>query len=120
MDNQIHTMKQTLTDWCQGEISRGKECINAEELGEAIDMVKDLAEAEQLYWSAEYYKSIVHAMEESNESIGYMKGRMGYHDSGHISSSYDDRSTGTPDWSDSITDRHGYVDGNTAHIEEMR
>lgn len=39
--------------------------IDAEELGEVIDMIKDLAEAKEKVHKAEYYQSVVDAMASS-------------------------------------------------------
>lgn len=53
-------MKEALMNCVQGQISGNLQGVNPQELGEAIDMIKDLAEAE-------YYCSVVKAMEEGKE-----------------------------------------------------
>lgn len=68
----IHEMKETLTEWAKNELEKGKECVCTEEMGQVIDMIKDLASAEKDCYEAKYYKSIVEAMEEATE------GRAGY------------------------------------------
>lgn len=68
----IHEMKETLTEWAKDELGKGKECVCTEEMGQVIDMIKDLASAEKDCYEAKYYKSIVKAMEEATE------GRAGY------------------------------------------
>ena len=51
---------------------------------EAIDGIKDLADAEKLCWEAEYYRSVTEAMEDGqmgyDDGMGYRGGRggMGY------------------------------------------
>ena len=56
---QLKAMKQQLLGVVQGQLGR-IESVDAKELGEAIDMIKDLAEAE-------YYCTIVKSMEESDK-----------------------------------------------------
>lgn len=56
---QLKAMKEQLTSLVQGQLSNVQN-VDTKELGEAIDMIKDLAEAV-------YYCSITDAMEESNK-----------------------------------------------------
>ena len=44
--NDICEMKEKLIDWTKEELSKSKECIDTHEMGEVIDMIKDLFEAE--------------------------------------------------------------------------
>lgn len=75
----IHEMLEKMTEWCLSELNKGKECVNTCEMGEAIDMVKDLAEAEKAVWEKCYYKSIVEAMEDAEEERKrYGMDRAGY------------------------------------------
>lgn len=86
----IHEMLETMTSWSLSEMqSKGKENVDTEELGKAIDMVKDLAEAEMSVYKACYYKTIIEAMEKSEnedelmlkmmiEEHGEAEGRAGY------------------------------------------
>lgn len=70
----IHEMLEKMTEWSLSEMqSKGKEGVDTKEMGEVIDMVKDLAEAEKAVWEKCYYESIVEAMEEYEED-----GRAGY------------------------------------------
>lgn len=59
-------LKHSLIDAAKMEMAKGIDNVNAEELGEVVDMIKDLAEAC-------YYCSIVDAME--SESYGYDRWR---------------------------------------------
>lgn len=63
-------------------VENNKDCTDVKTMGEVIDMIKDIAEAEEKCWKACYYKSIVEAMEEAEEweKMEYMdeEGRMGY------------------------------------------
>lgn len=56
-----------LLDMLEGEAERGLEGVSAAEMGEVVDMVKDLAEAK-------YYCSVVHAMQET-DPMGYTRNR---------------------------------------------
>lgn len=56
----LKNMKENLVSAVQSQISGNLASVDAKELGEAVDMIKDLAEAM-------YYCSVVEAMEESNK-----------------------------------------------------
>ena len=60
----MHEMIEKLTKCAEMELEKGVENINAEEMGEVIDMIKDLSEAE-------YYSKISKAMDESEYGIEY-------------------------------------------------
>lgn len=90
----VHEMLEKLASATHSEITtKPIEHINTEEMGEVIDMIKDLCEAEEKIYKACYYKSIVEAMEEEEkyeeelekavlkrmiEEHGEVEGRMGY------------------------------------------
>lgn len=57
---QLKHIKQSLVGCVQAQISKGLDNVNAEELGEVIDMIKDLEEAM-------YYCSVIEAMKEYEE-----------------------------------------------------
>ena len=59
-------MKETLFNRVEAEMGKGLESIDTKELGEAIDMIKDMSEAM-------YYCSIVEAMEEKAKEEKYME-----------------------------------------------
>lgn len=59
----------------QGEMAKGKECVDTKEMGEVIDMIKDLADAKKNCLEACYYASVIEAM---NDVEDYPEGRMGY------------------------------------------
>lgn len=77
----IKKMCEKLMDSINHELDKGVENINTEELGEAIDMIKDLYEAKKEMYEACYYKQIMEAMEEHDfedaEEI-MDEGRRGY------------------------------------------
>lgn len=68
----ICSMMEKLTEWSKCELDKGKDCVDTKEMGEVIDMIKDLAEAEEKCIKAAYYKTIAKAMKEEE------MGRMGY------------------------------------------
>lgn len=78
-------MKKTLCCWVEQQIAQGPERINAQELGEAVDMIKDFAEAEKACYEACYYKAVVEAMEEYEENP-----RMGYNPNRNRKGQYSD------------------------------
>lgn len=60
----MHEMIEKLTKCAEMELEKGIENINAEEMGEVTDMIKDLSEAE-------YYAKISKAMDESEYGVDY-------------------------------------------------
>lgn len=60
----IHKMIECLTEKTLGELDKGVENVNTEEMGEAVDMIKDLCEAE---YKAVIVKSMKKADEEEEE-----------------------------------------------------
>ena len=77
----IKKMCEKLMDSINHELDRGVENIDTKELGEAIDMVKDLYEAKKEMYEACYYTQIMEAMEEhdfEDEEEIMDEGRRGY------------------------------------------
>lgn len=69
-------LKKRFIKIVEEQLNRGIELVNSKELGEAVDMVKDIAEAEKYCSEACYYTSIVKAMEEAKEEeqrYGYVR-----------------------------------------------
>lgn len=73
MVEDIYKLKNKILQYVERE-TQDMGRINVKEVGELVDMVKDLAEAEKCCWEASYYRSVTEAME--NGSSGY--GSMGY------------------------------------------
>lgn len=67
----ICEMGETITSIVKSELAKGVECIDTHELGEAIDMIKDLAEAEKYCLESKYYKAVTKAMHERSEDEDY-------------------------------------------------
>lgn len=64
MVDKIYELKNEFIKRIEHDLSeRGVDRIDVKEMGELVDMVKDLAEAEDYCWQAEYYKSITKAMD---------------------------------------------------------
>ena len=68
--------KKRLIESVKTKLNQGIESIDAKEMGEVTDMIKDLAEAEKLCKEACYYETVVEAMESGSEDPYNM--RMGY------------------------------------------
>lgn len=118
MTEKIKDLKETkekLVDALKGKVAMGIEELDAQEVGEVTDMIKDLAEAEKECWEAAYYKSIVEAMEKAEDG----EGRMGYDDWRYASGRFAPTGRGTrsgympPYYGDDVM---GYTDtdGRTA------
>lgn len=68
----LNEMKHTLIEAAKAQLAKGVENIDTEEMGEVVDMIKDLADAEKSCMEASYYENVTEAMDE------YSDGRMGY------------------------------------------
>lgn len=67
MVEDIYAMKNEILKQAKKELEeRGPERMDVDRLGEMVDMVKDLAEAEKSCWEASYYRKINEAMEGSS------------------------------------------------------
>lgn len=73
----ISKLKETIMGWAEAEAAKGVQCIDAEEFGACIDMIKDLAKAEKDCAEAAYYCEVIKAMKEYGEEEEYDE-RRGY------------------------------------------
>ena len=80
----IGDIKKRLIECVESHLGNGTEAIDTHELGEVIDMIKDLAEAEEKCMKACYYETIVKAMHEESEEDE----RMGYNPNRYASGRY--------------------------------
>lgn len=74
-------MCEKIGDAINHELDKGIEKVNTEELGEAVDMLKDLYEAKEKMVKSCYYKQVMEAMEEhdfEDEEEIMDEGRRGY------------------------------------------
>lgn len=70
MVEEIYKMKNEILQQAKKELEeRGPERMDVDRLGEMVDMVKDLAEAEKSCWEAQYYRNAV--SEAMQEKYGY-------------------------------------------------
>ena len=64
MASEICKMKEAILRQAECEIAeRGIERMDVDRVGDMIDMVHHLAEAEVAWWQAEYYRVVIEAME---------------------------------------------------------
>lgn len=82
----ICDLKKKLIDLTKSKFNMGLEQVDTKEAGDVIDMIKDLAEAEEKCVKACYYKTIIEAMEDDSR-YGYNRHRdsqgrftSGYHE----------------------------------------
>lgn len=71
---EMKEIKNTLLSWVKEEVGSGKECFHVESVGEVVDMIKDLAEAEKECAEACYYMIVSSAMLEGEEEPSYGMG----------------------------------------------
>lgn len=73
----ISEIKHDLIDAVKAEVAKGMKEVDTEELGEVVDMIKDLAEAEKACMEACYYETVTEAMTEAEggERMGYDRWR---------------------------------------------
>lgn len=71
--SRIHNMLEKLTERVENEIDNGLEHVDTCEIGQAIDMIKDLSEAL-------YYRQVVEAMKEASpeETVAMLESKNAY------------------------------------------
>lgn len=69
----VKEVKEKLLECFKSQIAaKGLECVDTEEAGEVVDMIKDLAETERNCMEALYYQKVIEAM------VNYDEPRYGY------------------------------------------
>lgn len=77
--NGLNEMCSTIDQYAMMEMSKERKDINTKELGEVVDMMKDLSEVKKNKAEEKYYCALVDAMEDSQYGVDYDEyGRMGY------------------------------------------
>lgn len=71
---ELNDIKHTLIDAVKMELANGVEMANTEELGAVVDMIKDIASAEESCMEACYYEVVTEAMTDDGKS-GYDRWR---------------------------------------------
>lgn len=75
----LNKMCQTLDEYAVMEISKERNKVNTGELGEVVDMIKDLSEVKKNNAETCYYETLIDAMEGSRYGVDYDEyGRLGY------------------------------------------
>ena len=106
MVNKIYEAKNRLLEHLEKELRENPERIDMESVSMLADMVKDLAEAEEKCWEAEYYHSIVDAMDKSGRS-------------GYDSSAYRMDRNGWQNQYGSGYSRMGYQEGHEDAVDHL-
>lgn len=73
----ICEMREKLVSWTKEAMNSSPESINAQELGEVIDMIKDTYEMEYYCAKKKYYKTVTEAMEDHEDAGRFKMGRAG-------------------------------------------
>lgn len=60
-------MRETLECFLKAKMDEGVRTLNTHETGMVVDMIKDLADAEEKITQAKYYKTVTEAMEEAGD-----------------------------------------------------
>lgn len=85
----ICDLEERLISHTKHHFDKGLDNVETKEAGDVIDMIKDLAEAEEKIVKACYYKTVIEAMKEGqddNESYGYRhRNSRGQFTSGYVS-----------------------------------
>lgn len=110
MHERIKHMREILMDAVEEQLCH-LECVDAKELGEVVDMIKDLEEAE-------YYHSVVKAMKESEEQPQWENKGWKYKDhmewkEGHSTSHMDEHMDGK-----SHKTRRMYIEAKETHADK--
>lgn len=84
----ISDMKEKLICALEAEIATGLDRIDTNEMGEIVDMIKDLSEAERNCFEKGYYYTVIGAMEEGENTPRYGEDRMGYNNRRYANSQY--------------------------------
>lgn len=71
MVHKICKMKDKLCDYASQQMERGLDNVDTREMGMVVDMIKDLAEAEKACLEAEYYDTVIDAMDGESDRYGY-------------------------------------------------
>lgn len=74
MMEKLEGIEKQLVCCAESELAKGVECVNTQEMGEVIDMIKDISEAK-------YYCAVTKAMEEYDSDEWDDSERMGYNPS---------------------------------------
>lgn len=77
MSYDICEMRKKLIEWTKEAMDGSPESVNAQELGEVIDMIKDTYQIDYYCAKKKYYESITEAMDEYGDAEHFKMGRSG-------------------------------------------
>lgn len=112
---ELNELKHKLIDAAKAQMAMGVENVDTEEMGEVVDMIKDIAEAEEACMEACYYETVTEAMTDYDGKQGYDRwryssGRFAPAGRGHVSGYLPPMMTDT----EMLTaEPMGYTDGRT-------
>lgn len=92
---ELADMKERLISCVKMELAKGLENVDTAEAGQVVDMIKDIAQCEKYCWEAEYYRTVVEAMEEEeddeSERMGYTRRPKARYDANKYARPYKDQ-----------------------------
>lgn len=77
MNYDICEMRKKLIGWTKEAMSGSPNSVNTQELGEVIDMIKDIYQLEYYCAKTKYYESVTEAMDEYGDADHFKMGRSG-------------------------------------------
>lgn len=84
----LSEMKERLEECLESEMAKGVGCVDTDEAGKVVDMIKDLAQAEKDCAKACYYKTVIEAMTEGAEEPRWGDSRSGYNNRRYSNGEY--------------------------------
>ena len=75
--NRICEMRKKLIEWTKEAMSGSPNSVDTQELGEVIDMIKDIYQLEYYCAKTKYYESVTEAMDEYGDADHFKMGRSG-------------------------------------------
>lgn len=77
MNYDICEMRKKLIEWTKEAMSGSPNSVDTQELGEVIDMIKDIYQLEYYCAKTKYYESVTEAMDEYGDADHFKMGRSG-------------------------------------------
>lgn len=77
MNYDICEMRKKLIEWTKEAMNGSPNSVNTQELGEVIDMIKDIYQLEYYCAKTKYYESVTEAMDEYGDADHFKMGRSG-------------------------------------------
>ena len=77
MNYDICEMRKKLIEWTKEAMSGSPNSVDTQELGEVIDMIKDIYQIEYYCAKTKYYESVTEAMDEYSDADHFKMGRSG-------------------------------------------